>query len=72
MQFLIYYNNDKYFLVLVIYISFLCFIPYFFKKALNNKLITASWPKFCNVSFFVFAKRRSVLLVDQQINLVLP
>ena len=38
MQLIIYYNNDKRFLVLVIYISLLCFISFFFQKAEINRL----------------------------------
>ena len=71
-QFIIYYNNDESFLVLVIYISLLCFISFFFKKQEIIDLKKASWPKFCNISFLFLLKIGSVGPVDQQINLVSP
>ena len=37
MQFKMYHDNDKCFLVLDIYISLLCFIYLFFQKAENNR-----------------------------------
>ena len=72
-QFIIYYSNDKCFLVLVIYISLLCFISFFFFK--KQKIIDfkkASWPKFCNINFLFLLKVGSVGPVDHQINLVSP
>ena len=59
---MIYYNSDKRFLVLVIYVSLLYFISFFFfQKAENN------WLKRSKL-----AKIWSVGPVDQQINLVSP
>ena len=60
-QFIIYYNNDKCFLILVIYISLLCFTSYFFQKAENNSFY----------SLFLL-KIGSVGPIDQQTNLVSP
>ena len=71
-QFMIYYNNNKCFLVLVIYISLLCFISFFFKKQKIIDFKKASWPKFCNITFLFLLKIGSVGPVDQQINLVSP
>ena len=56
---------------MVIYISFLCFILFFFfQKAENNRLKKASWSKFCNIIFLFLLKIRSAGLTDQQLNLV--
>ena len=59
-------------LVLVIYISLLCFISYFFQKAENNRFKKASRPKFCNINFLFLFKAGSVGPADQQMNLVSP
>ena len=74
-QFIICYNNDKCFLVLVIYISLLCFMPFFFFK--KRKVIDLKKPKSRNIYiyiciYFFLLKIRSVGPVDQQINLVSP
>ena len=54
-------------MVLVIFISLLCFIS-FFQKAENDRLKKASWPKYCNIVFFLFLiKIGSVGPEDQQI-----
>ena len=47
---------------LIIYISLLCFILFYFK---NQNII-----QFCNISFLLLLKIVSVGPVDQQINLV--
>ena len=75
LQVLIYYNNNKYFLVLVIYISVLCLISFFlsfFSKCRKHRLKQATWPKFYNIIFLFMLKIGLVRPVDQQINLVLP
>ena len=71
---MVYYNSDKYFLVLVIYISLLCFIPFFsfFEKAEHNRLKKARLPKVCNIIFWFLLKMGLVRSLDQQINLVSP
>ena len=53
-QFIIDYNNDKCFLVLVI-LSLFCFISYFFQKAENNRLKKSQLAKILYYYFFVFA-----------------
>ena len=50
-----YYHNDKCFLVLVIYM-FVMFLFFFLQKEEINRSKRASWPKFCNIVFFVFQK----------------
>ena len=67
-------------MVLVIDISFLCFISFLFyfilffvfQKAENNRLKKASLPKFCNIIFSFLRRIESVGPVDQQTNLVWP
>ena len=68
---IIYYNNDKCFLVLVIYM-FVMFYFFFLQKAENNRLKKASWPTFCNIILLFLLKLGTVGPVDQQINYVLP
>ena len=48
-------------MVLVIYVTLLCFISFlfFFQKAENNRLQKAIWPKFCNI-FLLLLKIGSV------------
>ena len=67
---IIYYNNDKCFLVLVICMSVMLYV-FFLQKAENNRLKKASWPKLCNIFLFLL-KAGSVGPVDQQINFALP
>ena len=67
---MIYYNNDKCFLVLLIYASLLCFISFFYRKKKIIALKKASGPKFCNIIFLFLPKIGSIESVDQQINLV--
>ena len=51
---MIYYNNDKWFLVLVIDISLLYILFLFFPKAENNRFKKkASWSKFWNIFCFI-------------------
>ena len=57
-------------MVLVIYISLLCFISFKKKKKSENNRLQASRPKFCNIIFLFWLKIESVGPVDQQINLV--
>ena len=66
---MIYYNNDKCLLVLVIYAILLCFISFFLQKEENNSFKKASRPKFCTIFLFLL-KIGSIGSVDQQINLV--
>ena len=68
-QFLIDHNNNKCFLVLIIYISLLCFFP---KKQKEKDFKNASCPKFCNIIFLFLLEIGSVGPVDQQINFALP
>ena len=68
---MIYDNKDKYFLVLVIFM-FAMFYSFFLQKAENNRFKKASSQKFFNIFYFFLLKVRSVRLVDQQINFVLP
>ena len=70
---MIYYDNDKCFLVLLIYISLLCFISFFFffQKAENNRFVKkTSWPKLCNIIFLFLLKIGLVRHVEQQINFI--
>ena len=71
-QFIVYYNSDKCFLVLVIYISLLCIISFFFcfEKAEHNRLKKARLPKLCNIIFWFLLKIGSFRSIDQQINLI--
>ena len=62
-----YYNNDKFFLFLVIFISF-----FFKKKQKITGLKKPSWPKLCNITFLFLLKIGSVGSVNQQINLASP
>ena len=48
-----------------------CYV-FFFLNAENNRLKKTSWPTFCDIIFLFLLKVRSVGLVDQQINYVLP
>ena len=60
-------------MVLVIYISLLCFTSYFFyQKPEDNRLKKASWRKWCGIIFLFLLKIGSVGPVDQQVNLVSP
>ena len=59
-------------LVLVICISLLCFISFFFQKAENNRLKKVCWPKYCNIVILFLLKIGSVGPVGQQIHLVSP
>ena len=52
---MVYYNNNKCFLVLVIYISLLCFVCFFFQKAENNRFKKIQLAKILQYYFFVFA-----------------
>ena len=64
-------NNDKCFLVLVIYM-FVMFYFFFLQRAENYRLKKASWLTFFNIIFLFLLKVVSVGPVDQQINFVLP
>ena len=64
--------TDKCFLVFVICMFAMFFFYIFLRKAENNRLKKASWPKFCNIIFSILLKIGSVGSVDQQINLVSP
>ena len=69
---MIYFINNKCFLVLVIYM-FVMFYFFLIQKAENNRLKKASWPKlFCNIIFCFLPKVGSVGHVDQQTNFALP
>ena len=57
---------------LVIYISLLFYVLFFFKKQKIIDLKKASWPKFRNIIILFSLKMESVGPLDQQINLVLP
>ena len=75
LQFLIYYNKDKCFLVLVIYISLLCLTSsfiFFFKKQKIIDFKKASRTKFCNIIFLFFLKIGSIGPIEQQLNLFSP
>ena len=72
-QFIIYYKNDKCFLVFDIYISLLCFISYFFlKKQKRKDWKNACWPKMSNIIFLFLLQIESIGPVDKQINLFSP
>ena len=68
----VFYNNGKCFLVLVIYISLFCITSFFLKKEESNRLKKASCPKFGNIIFLFLVKIGSVGPVGQQMNLVSP
>ena len=51
---------------------FYFFFFFFFFKKQRIDLKKASWPKFCNITFFSLLKIGSVGPVNQQINLVSP
>ena len=70
-KFIIYYNNKKCILVLIIYISLLYFLPSFFKKQKITDLKKACRSKFCNIIVLFFLKVGSVAQEGQHVNLVL-
>ena len=65
------FNNDKCFLVLVIYM-FVMFCSFFLQKAQKNRLKKASSPTFSYAIFLFLIKVLPVGPIDQQNNYVLP
>ena len=68
---MIYYKNDKRFLVLVIYM-FVMFYLFFPQKAEYNKLKAKPVDQNFAIFFLVLLNVESVKPADQQINFVLP